>query len=130
MMQSISTLRGLRSDMLIPNELPSLSCPTLFLWGDADSFAPPALGQEVADTMSDARVQVVSDAVTVPAWISLQSSPKRLGTSPGKPSPSAITARAGAASLDGRRLARRSSSRPRLRGTRSQVDHFFPAANC
>jgi pimeloyl-ACP methyl ester carboxylesterase len=62
MMRSSSTLRGLRSDMLIAKELPSLSCPTLFLWGDADSFAPPARGQEVADTMPDARVQVVSDA--------------------------------------------------------------------
>jgi pimeloyl-ACP methyl ester carboxylesterase len=62
MMRSISTLRGLRSDMLIAKELPSLSCPTLFLWGDADSFAPPALGQRVADTMPDAGVQVVPDA--------------------------------------------------------------------
>ena len=62
MMRSISTLRGLRSDMLIAKELPSLSCPTLFLWGDADSFAPPALEQRVADTMPDARVQVVPDA--------------------------------------------------------------------
>jgi abhydrolase domain-containing protein 6 len=53
MMRSISTLRGLRSDMLIAKELPSLSCPTLFPWGDADSFAPPALGQRVADTMPD-----------------------------------------------------------------------------
>ena len=61
-MRSISTLRGLRSDMLIAKELPSLSCPTLFLWGDADSFAPPALEQRVADTMPDARVQVVPDA--------------------------------------------------------------------
>jgi pimeloyl-ACP methyl ester carboxylesterase len=48
--------------MLIAKELKSLSCPTLFLWGDADSQAPPAVGQRVADTMPDARVQIVPDA--------------------------------------------------------------------
>jgi pimeloyl-ACP methyl ester carboxylesterase len=43
-------------------EMANLSCPTLFLWGDADSYVPLSVGQRVADTMPDARFQIVPDA--------------------------------------------------------------------
>jgi pimeloyl-ACP methyl ester carboxylesterase len=41
-------------------ELSGLTTPTLFLWGDHDSFGPASLAQEMADLMPSAR------AVTVP----------------------------------------------------------------
>jgi len=62
MMRSISTLRGLRSNVMIAEEMASLSCATLFLWGDADSYVPLPVGQRVAKTMPNARFQIVPDA--------------------------------------------------------------------
>jgi pimeloyl-ACP methyl ester carboxylesterase len=62
MMRSISTLRGYRPNIMIADQMARLSCPTLFLWGDADSYVPLSVGQHVADTMPDAQFQMVPDA--------------------------------------------------------------------
>ena len=62
MMRSISTLRGLRTNIIIAEDMANLSCPTLFLWGDADSYVPLSVGQRVADTMPNARFEIVPDA--------------------------------------------------------------------
>ena len=62
MMRSISTLRGLRTNIIIAEDMANLSCPTLFLWGDADSYMPLSVGQRVADTMPNARFEIVPDA--------------------------------------------------------------------
>ncbi len=49
-------------------ELPTLRCPTLLLWGDKDTFGPPAWGQDMARLMPDARCIVVPDAGHLP-WL-------------------------------------------------------------
>src|SRR5262249_30029099 len=49
-------------------ELPNLTVPTLFLWGEKDTFGPPRLGQEMAAIMPNARCEVVRDAGHV-AWL-------------------------------------------------------------
>jgi len=39
-----------------------VALPTLFAWGDRDSFAPPASGNDLAARMWAARVDVLDDA--------------------------------------------------------------------
>jgi pimeloyl-ACP methyl ester carboxylesterase len=43
-------------------ELPRLTTPTLFLWGDRDSFGPALLAQQMADLMPSAAVVTLPDA--------------------------------------------------------------------
>jgi pimeloyl-ACP methyl ester carboxylesterase len=43
-------------------ELAHLNVPTLFLWGDKDTFAPPSFGQEMAQLMPNGQCEVVADA--------------------------------------------------------------------
>lgn len=62
MLRAMVTLRGVRPHLLLNDELAGLAVPTLFLWGDADTFVPMALGQAVAATMPDARFEVVAGA--------------------------------------------------------------------
>jgi len=47
-------------------ELGQLATPTLFLWGDKDTFGPPAWGQEMARLMPHARCEVIADAGHLP----------------------------------------------------------------
>lgn len=49
-------------------ELKSLQTPTLFLWGDRDTFGPPMLGREMAALMPRARCEVIQDAGHLP-WL-------------------------------------------------------------
>jgi pimeloyl-ACP methyl ester carboxylesterase len=49
-------------------ELAQLRPPTLFLWGDKDTFGPPALGAEMAALAPDARCVVVQDAGHLLFW--------------------------------------------------------------
>ena len=49
-------------------ELAQLRPPTLFLWGDKDTFGPPALGMELAALAPNARCVVVQDAGHLPFW--------------------------------------------------------------
>lgn len=49
-------------------ELSTLHIPTLFLWGDRDTFGPPTLGKEMAALMPEARCEVIPDAGHLP-WI-------------------------------------------------------------
>ena len=49
-------------------ELNGLHIPTLFLWGDRDTFGPPTLGKEMAALMPAARCEVIPDAGHLP-WI-------------------------------------------------------------
>jgi pimeloyl-ACP methyl ester carboxylesterase len=62
MMRSMTTIGGFRPTMMIADDLTRLTHPTLFLWGDADSFVPVSVGRNIADRMPDARIQVVPDA--------------------------------------------------------------------
>jgi pimeloyl-ACP methyl ester carboxylesterase len=49
-------------------ELPKLSMPTLLIWGDKDSFGPPSLAQEMAQSMPDGHAEVVPEAGHL-AWL-------------------------------------------------------------
>jgi len=49
-------------------ELAQLRPTTLFIWGDKDTFGPPALGAEMADRAPNARCLVVHDAGHLPFW--------------------------------------------------------------
>ena len=49
-------------------ELPKLSMPTLLIWGDKDSFGPPSLAKEMAQSMPHGRAVVVPDAGHL-AWL-------------------------------------------------------------
>jgi pimeloyl-ACP methyl ester carboxylesterase len=63
MLQRAFTPRAaLRPDLYLRDELAGLSVPTLFVWGDRDASAPPSSGQGAAETMPNARVEVVQDA--------------------------------------------------------------------
>lgn len=49
-------------------ELSRLTVPTLFLWGDRDTFGPPQLGEEMAQIMPNGRCEVIPDAGHLP-WL-------------------------------------------------------------
>jgi pimeloyl-ACP methyl ester carboxylesterase len=59
-------LGGFQRKLLYREELARLAVPTLFAWGDADSYAPPESGKEVAARMPDARVEVLPDVGHMP----------------------------------------------------------------
>lgn len=46
----------------LAHELAGLNVPTLFLWGERDPLASPAIGHALADRMPRARLEVVQDA--------------------------------------------------------------------
>lgn len=62
MLAAVSTLRGFRAHLLLRDAMTGLRTPTLFLWGDRDSFAPPTSGEEVAARMPFARLETIPDA--------------------------------------------------------------------
>ncbi len=49
-------------------ELPKLSMPTLLIWGDKDSFGPPSLAKEMAQSMPHGHAVIVPDAGHL-AWL-------------------------------------------------------------
>ena len=66
MLRRVTTLGGLRRDLFLRDEVARLGLPTLFLWGDVDSFAPPSSGGTVAAAMPQARLEVIKDAGHLP----------------------------------------------------------------
>ena len=66
MLRRATTLGGLRRDLFLRDEMARLGLPTLFLWGDVDSFAPPSSGGTVAAAMPQARLEVIKDAGHLP----------------------------------------------------------------
>lgn len=60
--RAVTTLRGFRTELLLREDVTHLQVPTLFLWGDADTFIPISCGQQAAASMPDARFTVVPDA--------------------------------------------------------------------
>lgn len=66
MLRAWFTLRGTRPHMMIREDIARLAVPTLFMWGESDSFVPPAIGREVAGTMPDASIDVISGVGHVP----------------------------------------------------------------
>jgi pimeloyl-ACP methyl ester carboxylesterase len=64
---SITSGRSTLTYSLRP-ELPKLSMPTLLIWGDKDSFGPPSLAKEMAQSIPHGRAEVVPDAGHL-AWL-------------------------------------------------------------
>lgn len=62
MLRAVSDLGGWRPELSMREPMTRLEVPTLFAWGDRDSFAPPASGRELAARMPAARVEVIEDA--------------------------------------------------------------------
>lgn len=61
-LRAVTTLRGWRRELMLRDDIARLATPTLFLWGQADAFAPPASGREVWTHMPDARLEAIPDA--------------------------------------------------------------------
>lgn len=66
MLRTITTLRGIRSSVMLRDDMLSLSMPTLFIWGDSDKFSPPSIGLDIAAKMQNARFELLEDAGHVP----------------------------------------------------------------
>lgn len=66
MVRAVCDGRGWRPALSIREDVAALGMPTLFAWGDADSFAPPASGHEVAARMRAGRVEVIAGAGHLP----------------------------------------------------------------
>lgn len=65
-LRTVTNLRGWRPRLMMRDDMAHLPVPTLFLWGDADAFAPPSSGRDMAARMPDARIEVISDAGHLP----------------------------------------------------------------
>jgi pimeloyl-ACP methyl ester carboxylesterase len=49
-------------------ELPTLTVPTLVIWGNKDTFGPPSLGAEMVALMPRGRMEILADAGHL-AWL-------------------------------------------------------------
>lgn len=65
-LQTVTNLRGWRSRLMMRDDMARLRVPTLFVWGDADAFAPPSSGQDMAARMPEAHAEVIPDAGHLP----------------------------------------------------------------
>lgn len=66
MLRACSDFGGWRKRLSIRDAMATLEVPTLFAWGDRDSFSPPSSGQAIAEHMANARVEVLYDAGHLP----------------------------------------------------------------
>lgn len=66
MLRAVSDLGGWRPALSLREPMTQLAVPTLFAWGDRDSFAPPSSGHDLAARMPAARVDVLDDAGHLP----------------------------------------------------------------
>lgn len=66
MLRTVTTLGGWVPRLMMRDDMAKLSVPTLFLWGDADAFAPPSSGQDMAVKMPDARIEIIPGAGHLP----------------------------------------------------------------
>ena len=66
MPRSVTTLGGFRRSVMLREELARLAVPTLFLWGDADGFAPPSSGRSLVHRMPEAAIEGLADTGHLP----------------------------------------------------------------
>lgn len=66
MLRTVTSLRGWRPQLMMRDDMAHLPVPTLFAWGDADAFAPPSSGHDMATRMPDAQIEVIADAGHLP----------------------------------------------------------------
>lgn len=58
--RSVVSLRGARPQVtLTPDELARITQPVQLIWGEDDTFGPPAVGEQAADLIPDAELHVV-----------------------------------------------------------------------
>lgn len=62
LLRAITTLRGIRPELVVRDDMADLPVPTLITWGEADSFVPASRGAELAAAMPDARFELIPDA--------------------------------------------------------------------
>lgn len=67
-LRTVTNLRGWRRRLMMRGDVAHLRVPTLFVWGDADAFAPPSSGRDMAARMSEARIEVIPNAGHLP-WL-------------------------------------------------------------
>ncbi|KAA3664046.1 MAG: alpha/beta hydrolase, partial [Chloroflexi bacterium] len=46
----------------LPHDLPQITQPTLVIWGENDNIIPPEQGRQLADTIPNAQLEMISDA--------------------------------------------------------------------
>lgn len=68
LLRSFVSQRGVRDRCYVRDELPRVTQPVLFVWGDRDAFAPPASGEEACRTMRQAELEVIAGAGHLP-WM-------------------------------------------------------------
>lgn len=68
MLNAATTLRGLRHNLLMREDMARLAVPTRFVWGRQDQLAEPAIGEGVARQMSDGQLAVIEDAGHMPQF--------------------------------------------------------------
>jgi len=66
MLRAVTTLGGFRRTLMLRDELARFPVPTHFLWGDADAFAPPSSGEDIAARMPKAAIEVIPDTGHLP----------------------------------------------------------------
>lgn len=66
LLRTVTNLRGWRPRLMMCDDMARLPIPTLFVWGDADAFAPPSSGQDMATRMPEAHAEVIPDAGHLP----------------------------------------------------------------
>lgn len=66
MLAAVSDMGGWRRELMMRGAMADLAVPTLFLWGDGDTFAPPSSGLALAEQMSDAHLVVLDDVGHMP----------------------------------------------------------------
>jgi pimeloyl-ACP methyl ester carboxylesterase len=66
MLRTVLTARGFRRRLLLVEEMARLPVRTLFLWGEADAFAPPSCAAALAARMPDARLEALPDVGHLP----------------------------------------------------------------
>lgn len=66
MLRAVTTLGGWRRRLMMRDDMARLAVPTLFIWGEADAFAPPSSGRDMAARMPDARIEVIPDTGHLP----------------------------------------------------------------
>lgn len=68
LLENVLDFSGFRERYYLREEVKSLSLSTTFVWGEHDSFSPPASGRELAHCMPDARFVLVENAGHIP-WV-------------------------------------------------------------
>jgi pimeloyl-ACP methyl ester carboxylesterase len=65
-MHSMVTLRGLRRELRMRDQLTALALPTLLIWGPHDHLAPTAVAEELVSRMDSAQLVLLEDAGHIP----------------------------------------------------------------